>query len=58
MLFRLVEPAALTETALDNLWETISSGRQVGGRVFIGKRGSVSGRPGWRLELELIDKSC
>ena len=58
VLFRLVEPAALTETALDNLWETISSGRQVGGRVYIGKRGSVSGRPGWRLELELIDKSC
>lgn len=58
VLFRLVEPAALTETALDNLWETISSGRQIGGRVFVGKRGKVLGCPKWRLELELIDKSC
>ncbi len=56
VLFRLAEPAGLTETALDNLWELINSGRQVGGRVFVGKRGIIRGRSGWRLEL-ILDKT-
>ena len=58
VLFRLVEPVALTQTALDNLWEGVSSGRQLGGRVFVGKRGSVRGRAKWKLEVVIIDKSC
>ena len=58
VLFRLLEPVGLTETALDNLWELINSGRQVGGRVFYGQRGAVKGRPKWRLEICLNDKSC
>lgn len=58
VLFRLVEHVALSQTALDNLWDVVSSGRQVGGRVFKGKRGSVLGRPKWRLEIKLIDKTC
>ena len=57
VLFRLVEPVALTETALDNLWETISSGRQVGGRVFIGKHGEVKGLPKWKLSITIPDKN-
>jgi len=56
VLFRLAEPAGLTETALDNLWELINSGRQVGGREFVGKRGIIRGRSGWRLEL-ILDKT-
>ena len=56
VLFRLAEPAGLTETALDNLWELINSGRQVGGRVFVGKRGIIRGRSGWRLEI-ILDKT-
>ena len=56
VLFRLAEPAGLTETALDNLWELINSGRQVGERVFVGKRGIIRGRSGWRLEL-ILDKT-
>ena len=58
VLFRLVEPAGLTETALDNLWELINSGRQLGGRVFVGKNGVVRGRAKWRLVLENLDKNC
>ena len=57
VLYRLAEPAALTETALDNLWDLINSGRQVGGREFVGKRGIIRGRSGWRLEL-ILDKTC
>ena len=56
VLFRLAEPAGLTETALDNLWDLINSGRQVGGRVFAGKRGKICGRSGWRLEI-ILDKT-
>ena len=56
VLFRLAEPAGLTETALDNLWELINSGRQVGGREFVGKRGIIRGRSGWRLEI-ILDKT-
>ena len=56
VLFRLAEPAGLTETALDNLWDLINSGRQVGGREFVGKRGIIRGRSGWRLEL-ILDKT-
>lgn len=56
ILFRLAEPAGLTETALDNLWDLINSGRQVGGREFVGKRGIIRGRSGWRLEL-ILDKT-
>ena len=56
VLFRLAEPAGLTETALDNLWELINSGRQVGGRVFAGKMGRICGRSGWRLEI-ILDKT-
>lgn len=57
VLFRLVEPAGLTETALDNLWDLLNSGRQVGGRVFVGRRGAVRGRPKWRLEI-ILNKTC
>lgn len=57
VLYRLAEPAGLTETALDNLWDLINSGRQVGGREFVGKRGIIRGRRGWRLEL-ILDKTC
>lgn len=57
VLFRLVEPAGLSATALDNLWGLLVSGRQVGGRVFIGRRGSVRGRAKWKLEI-ILDKSC
>ena len=57
VLFRLTEPVGLTESALDNLWDLINSGRQVGGRVFYGQRGAVKGRPKWKLEI-IIDKSC
>ena len=56
VLYRLAEPAGLTETALDNLWDLINSGRQVGGREFVGKRGIIRGRSGWRLEL-ILDKT-
>ena len=56
ILFRLAEPAGLTETALDNLWDLINSGRQVGGREFVGKRGIIRCRSGWRLEL-ILDKT-
>ncbi|MCR5518804.1 MAG: tRNA lysidine(34) synthetase TilS [Bacteroidales bacterium] len=57
VLFRLVEPAALTETALNNLWDNISSGRQIGGRVFVGKRGEVRGLPKWKLSITIPDKN-
>lgn len=57
VLFRLVEPVGLTETALDNLWDTISSGRQVGGRVFLGKRGEVRGLPKWKLSIIIPDNN-
>ena len=57
VLFRLVEPVGLSATALDNLWGLLVSGRQVGGRVFIGRRGSVRGRAKWKLEI-ILDKSC
>ena len=58
VLFRLAEPAGLTETALDNLWDTVSSGRQVGGRVFRGKTGEVRGLAGWKLRIDIFNKSC
>ena len=57
VLFRLVEPVGLSATALDNLWGLLVSGRQVGGRVFIGRRGSVRGLAKWKLEI-ILDKSC
>ena len=58
VLFRLVEPAGLTETALDNLWELINSGRHLAGKTFVGKSGVVKGRAKWRLVLENLDKNC
>ena len=57
VLFRLAEPAGLTETALNNLWDMITSGRQVGGRVFYGSRGCIRGRAKWKLEI-ILDNSC
>ena len=57
VLFRLTEPVGLTETALDNLWDLLEAGRQVGGRVFYGNGGCVRGLPKWRLEI-ILDKTC
>ena len=58
VLYRLVEPVGLSGTALDNLWDMIVSGRQVGGRIFAGRRGEVRGQARWRLCINLFDKSC
>ena len=58
VLFRLTEEVGLSATALDNLWELLHSGRQLGGRKFSGRHGQVAGRAKWRLEIILNDKSC
>ena len=51
VLFRLVEPAGLTETTLDNLWELLTSGRHLAGKIFEGRHGVVTGKAGWKLVI-------
>ena len=58
VLFRLAEPVGLTETALDNLWDLLCSGRHLAGKVFVGKSGEIRGLAKWRLQIVVFDKSC
>jgi tRNA(Ile)-lysidine synthase len=57
VLFRLTEPVGLTETALDNLWDLINSGRHLAGKVFVGRTGEIRGLAKWRLAIVVFDKS-
>ena len=57
VLYRLAEPVGLTETALDNLWDVLVSGRHLAGKVFVGKNGEIRGRAKWRLAIVVFDKS-
>ncbi len=58
VLYRLAEPVGLTETALDNLWDVLVSGRHLAGKVFVGKSGEIRGHAKWRLQIVVFDKSC
>ena len=57
VLYRLAEPVGLTETALDNLWDVLVSGRHLAGKVFVGKNGEIRGCAKWRLAIVVFDKS-
>lgn len=57
VLFRLTEHVGLSNKAFDNLWDLLISGRQLGGKVFIGRHGEVRGRAKGRLAVVVFDKS-